>query len=612
MNGNDTTDLTKIDCEDLMVRLRDAQERIAGLESRDRLRLERLEALELQSERLRALADATVEAVAFLDESGFCFEVNHAAPSLFGYRRDEMIGMSAFDLLAPEHRAAARERFHAGDERSYEVVALRKDGTTFPGEFRGKNLNCHGRSLRVAALRDISRIKRLETELREAFTELSGIFHNSAVGILLVGEGRRVAKANQALADIFGYESPVAMQGVSLRALHLSDADYEAFGKTYYGPDARKAHRAVEYRLRRKDGTPVWCSLSGRVLNGPDDDPEASSIGEISHQAPPNGVIWVVEDITPRKAAEARLRETLAELEVIFNNSTIGILLLDGDGAMVKANRMMAELLGYDRPESMAGMNHRAIHFSEEEFRGYSRTYDEMLATAGHARVECQLRRRDGSPVWCSLSGKALDADAPSGLEKSVLWVVDDITRRKEAEEKLRRMRTADSLTGVLNREHFIQAARREFDRRRRTGTPLALMVLAPDYFKSLAESLGHPGGDDVLRAFANICRESIRKIDICGRVGGELFAVLMPDTGLSGATVVAERLRGHVEDEPVRLGRDTVYITASIGLAAADGDADITDLLEAAEKALAEAKSDGGNRVVVADLKKMECESPS
>jgi two-component system, cell cycle response regulator len=129
------------------------------------------------------------------------------------------------------------------------------------------------------------------------------------------------------------------------------------------------------------------------------------------------------------------------------------------------------------------------------------------------------------------------------------------------------------------------------------------VLVIDIDYFKSVNDSWGHDTGDDVLREFAIRIKKSIRGIDLACRYGGEEFVVVMPDTDMAVATVVAERLRRRIASEPfpIQQGAHTIEVTISIGIAALGHDENAAMVIKRADQALYRAKRDGRNRVVPA-----------
>ena len=147
-----------------------------------------------------------------------------------------------------------------------------------------------------------------------------------------------------------------------------------------------------------------------------------------------------------------------------------------------------------------------------------------------------------------------------------------------------------------------METLERELNRARRYGHTLSFLMFDLDYFKSVNDQYGHESGDKVLQGVVEVCANCLREVDDIGRVGGEEFAVLMPDTRLTGAIEVAERLRCAVERLAVSTQGGNVSVTISIGVAeTAKGDMSVRELLRAADKALYAAKRDGRNKVVSA-----------
>ena len=160
---------------------------------------------------------------------------------------------------------------------------------------------------------------------------------------------------------------------------------------------------------------------------------------------------------------------------------------------------------------------------------------------------------------------------------------------------QLGELATQDSLTGALNRGAFEQRLEAELARTERMGAPCALVVLDIDHFKRINDTLGHAAGDLALRALADSVAGSKRRSDIFGRIGGEEFAVVLPDTGLAGATCFAEKLRGS-------LAATMGEVTVSFGVTdARTAGRTVRDMLHSADIALYDAKRAGRDRVVTA-----------
>ncbi len=181
--------------------------------------------------------------------------------------------------------------------------------------------------------------------------------------------------------------------------------------------------------------------------------------------------------------------------------------------------------------------------------------------------------------------------------------------KKKRYTERLRdnaqltvEMAITDALTGLHNRRYMETHLATLVEQAAARGKPIAVLVLDIDYFKAVNDAHGHDAGDDVLREFALRIRKAIRNIDLACRYGGEEFVIVMPETDMAVATMVAERLRRRIASEPFAIqdGTRSLDVTISIGIAALDGPGDnAAAILKRADTALYRAKRDGRNRVV-------------
>jgi diguanylate cyclase (GGDEF)-like protein len=181
----------------------------------------------------------------------------------------------------------------------------------------------------------------------------------------------------------------------------------------------------------------------------------------------------------------------------------------------------------------------------------------------------------------------------------------------RSSQDQLTRLATTDPLTGLANRRYLLAELDREWQRIARTRQPLSVLMVDLDHFKAINDRYGHSAGDEVLVALASRCKRRLRTIDLCGRVGGEEFVVLLPETGADGAMATAERLRAEVGSTPIATAGGSVRVTISIGVAVHDPRAVPTgpapdeaverpaqELLQRADRALYRAKAEGRNRV--------------
>ena len=228
--------------------------------------------------------------------------------------------------------------------------------------------------------------------------------------------------------------------------------------------------------------------------------------------------------------------------------------------------------------------------------------YPVMMVSASGAPLRGYItgviRSKESPPIWLLVN--AFPLMTPGGSLDRIIVSFIDISQRRSLERELARQALTDGLTGLRNRRAFEDDIAVEVARHRRSGRPLSLIVADLDHFKRINDTWGHDTGDAVLRGFAEVCRKAIREGDLACRIGGEEFAILLPDTPLETAAVVAERLRAEVEDAAIPLlGSAAVSYSISAGVA----ELDVTDVgarqfFKRADAALFRAKAHGRNRV--------------
>ena len=168
-------------------------------------------------------------------------------------------------------------------------------------------------------------------------------------------------------------------------------------------------------------------------------------------------------------------------------------------------------------------------------------------------------------------------------------------------ELELRQIATVDQLSGAMNRRAWMESSEKEVERARRYERPLSLAMLDLDRFKTVNDTYGHPAGDIVIGVLGGICISQCRQTDFFGRLGGEEFAILMPETSLEDAQNMAERCRLELAETDIDIGEKKITVTTSIGLAELRPGEDLSSLISRADAALYDAKDSGRNRTALA-----------
>jgi diguanylate cyclase (GGDEF)-like protein len=204
------------------------------------------------------------------------------------------------------------------------------------------------------------------------------------------------------------------------------------------------------------------------------------------------------------------------------------------------------------------------------------------------------LRTSDGETLGALCAVDSVSR-TPSPREIEILTDLADLVTEQI---ELRLAATTDGLTGALQRMAFLAEAGRDMALARRGGRPLSCLMIDADSFKAINDTYGHAAGDVVLRHIVTECRRVLREADYIGRLGGEEFAVMLPDADLEHACAIAERMRQRIADHPVQAAGNAIGATISVGVTAlGPGDTMVSGLLERADHALYEAKLSGRNQ---------------
>lgn len=181
-----------------------------------------------------------------------------------------------------------------------------------------------------------------------------------------------------------------------------------------------------------------------------------------------------------------------------------------------------------------------------------------------------------------------------------IFLIVQDVTEVASYQRKLEDMNLRDSLTGIYNRRYLEFRLEQEFERFRRYGRPFSVIMQDIDFFKRVNDLYGHQAGDYILKNYAVTVRDTIRKVDVIARYGGEEFCCMLPETSAENAMIVAENIRGKVEDQSFFFNGKDIRITVSQGVSELSRDLrSPEEVLYHADLALYEAKTTGRNRVV-------------
>lgn len=352
---------------------------------------------------------------------------------------------------------------------------------------------------------------------------------------------------------------------------------------------ARLAEASVltELQVTCKDGSRRWIRFFAYLTQG--------------------GEVWLMEDVTDHRVTLEALHHDRAVLQSLINSMPDFVFFKDRDGNYLNYNHAALDYIGWmpkpDRPL-------RDLDMVDAETAGRRREADLRTMREGMTRGEEWFIYPDGRRRLMETVKTA--CRDPNGTILGVVGISRDITDRRRMEEMLRRseaekdhLANHDPLTGLPNRRLFFARTDGALDHARRIGQPLALLFIDLDGFKPVNDRFGHDAGDQVLRVTAERLAGCLRSSDLVARIGGDEFTVLLEG---AGSVADVERIAGkliHALSAEITLGRRTLSVGASIGIALFPRDADdAQDLLKAADDALYRAKHAGRGRFVVCDAR--------
>lgn len=558
---------------------------------------------------------------------------------MFRYAPDAALNLVGRDLFPSDQiyadlGATVGPLLSAGKPAECEMQMVRGNGDVFWAHLVAYVVNPHETSNgTIWMVTDRSDFKRSEEAQAKAMLENQIILDSAAVGIVYL-KNRIIQRCNPKAEQIFGFE-PGAMLGISTRAWYQTEADYQRVAQEFYPALVAGTTFTQELTLVRTDGTPIWCRLSGQVL-----DPDAPIAGHS---------IWVVEDLSLRHANEQALASAKALMQGVFDSAKVSIIVTDAQGIIRMMNQTAASWLQYDPKELIGQASPRVFH-DLDEVVAYSRTLSEELGSEvppgfdtfvikarlkGSDEHEWTYIRRDGSrfPVHLTTStlldaqsnitgyiGVGVDmtdrnrADnamrvAQMQLEERValrtaelastnLQLQEEIARRKATEEKMRQMAHYDGLTGLPNRNLLMGRLEKAIAQADRRGSKTGLMFIDLDRFKQVNDTLGHDAGDELLRQVARRMGEVIRDTDTLARHGGDEFVLLVPDVAQQQELADLATRLVRVFASAFDISGNPVVTTPSIGISCYPTDCASSDeLMRCADHAMYQAKTAGKNR---------------
>jgi diguanylate cyclase (GGDEF)-like protein/PAS domain S-box-containing protein len=544
------------------------------------------------AERFRAAFDNAPIGMALLTSEGRWFHVNPALCRLLGYTEEELLELRFVDVTHPDDRARSverRQRQAAGvaPEPRIEKRYIRADGevvwaavsSTVVRDAVGEPLYT------VAQIEDITERVQAQKALAEAEERFHRAFDQAPVGMALATPDGRWLQVNPAFCELLGYEADALTALTFENVTHPDDLE-RSLEHSRRQLEGEVESLRIEIRFIRSDGNVVWVALTSTLAR----DDGGSPLHFVAQ----------IEDVTERVLAQRGLEEAEERFRRAFDDAPIGMALAGLDGRWLRVNPTLCEITGYLEEELLARTFQDISH--PDDLQEDLDMLDNLIAGDVRSyRVEKRYVRRNGRIVWVNVScSLILDAD---GKPLHLVSQIEDVTARKRVESRLKDLAEHDPLTGLLNRRRFDEELTETILRVRRHGGDAALLLIDLDRFKLVNDTHGHKAGDELLVAVAGVLERRLRSTDAVARLGGDEFAAVLHEADAEAAQAVAADLAASLRSVHIVVDGAEIGVTASIGIVLLDRETVGDDAaLIAADRALYAAKSDGRDRIALAD----------
>jgi len=511
-------------------------------------------------------------------------EVNEAACQSLGYTIED------FRKLKPAEISQSKDWNDIGtkllNEHSavFETSLICKNGDLLGCEVRAWLVSAPGTQAALLLCRDNSRSQPINSDLGNTEISYRTMFEHALEGIYQSTTDGLLVDANPALARILGYDTPAEMIAAGLNITSRVYVRPEQRAELLRRLEQDGNYANQEFQIFRRDGTTIWVCDNARAIK--------DSNGKVLCYS------GTLQDITARKRAEEALVRSEEKYRTLVDMSQDGVF-LSQSGNYVYVNRAFAYMLGYE-PDEMAGLPITDIVLASN-----GKILEQIASdTVDHRAIEPQemhLRCKDvNNQVAASVTVSRISWRG----RPATMGTVRDITEHKKAEQELMHSAYHDALTGLPNRNLFLDHLNQILGHGRKPDNErFAVLFLDLDRFKLINDSLGHSFGDRLLVSIAKRLRSCLRPNDLIARYGGDEFTILLERLqALDEATTVADRIHEELARAFSVNGHD-VFTTASIGIVISASHYKHPDeLLRDADTAMYRAKAAGKSGYVVFD----------
>ena len=523
-----------------------------------------------------------------INTDGAITKLNLSGAQLLGAERARLLGSKLGLYVAKAQRAQFNAMLaHARAERESQTgeLLLQIDGL-LPLSVQAKVVWIGTTMGWQVALIDVSERRRLEAQLRVSEERMTLAL--SAVGDWVWDwqVGPDELTMSPGYAEMLGFSRKDLGRTASDLMRFVHPDDKPQLTKILQDCISGAAQRyTLEHRVLGKDGSTKWVLARGAVVQRSDDGKASRLVGTLV-------------DISNRKLTEAELLAAAQFQQAVFDSISAQIVVLDHAGCILQTNAAWQNYASQCKYVASLGQDYLAL--LARNFVVDPASMDALVAGMAAVVAGEALHFRLADPVQCSCGSYWFTIKFTPVHDAANRLVVthEDVSELKRAELASVALANVDHLTGALSRQHFMNLADQEMARSQRYELPLVVLMLDLDHFKLVNDGYGHAAGDAVLQSFVQTVKSVLREPDVIGRLGGEEFAVLLPNTTQQGGVVLANRILESVRASPVAVGDQRIAYSVSIGAGYLDKQKTFAELLGQCDEALYQAKHAGRDRL--------------
>jgi len=515
------------------------------------------------------------DSIIWLDEHARIVYTNDAACSLYGYSKNEMHGLTIFDMDIDANIELWSEHWQKLEQQGslkFESKHRRKDGAFVQVEVSANFVQFEDTKYIVAFVRDIADRKQVEQSLLIN----QYVSDHATDSIMWIDESSRIIYANEAACREYGYSKTEIVQ------ISVQDFNPKAVSDVWKNQWQRlkqEGYLNFEVMHLRKEGSYFPVEVSANYV-----DFEGKELNVV-----------FIRNISERKEQQHLQEASRTRFETLFDYSSDGKFILDMQGKFIDVNKTAYEGLGYSKAELMSM---KLTELDPPEFAAKVPERMKELMTLGSAVFESAHYRKDGTIMPVEIKARIIELDG----EKVVFSVIRDITERKAALNEINNLAFYDPLTNLPNRRLLVDRLQQAIVSSARTGRHGALLFIDLDNFKILNDTLGHDIGDLLLKQVSNRLKLCVREVDTVARLGGDEFMLILeelsPNIIEAGkqTEVIVEKIIVEVS-QPCQLDTHEYQTTPSIGVTLFLGNhVKMEELMKQADIAMYQSKKAGRN----------------